>query len=228
MQEEVGAAIQFRHLLVAERGAHEAAGQDLRRELVDFVPERSVAGDDQGSVGHIGHRSHRLDDALAGFERAHHQHDRPIGRKAKLGLALRSRIESRRVDTVGNERRMPAFAVSLEVERIGADQSLAGEEAWLRSLLLCGPIAVLRDENMRRALAAARPAKRPVRIRIAAGHGYIGFGNGRQPGEAGGEGQLLVHELVAEERHLRPMFETLSRDGGDVDEIVRAVAPGFT
>ena len=87
------------------------------------------------------------------------------------------------------------------------------------------PIAILRDEDVgRAALAEARATKRPVRVRVAAGHRHIGLTDCGQCYEARGESHFLVHELVADERRLRPILEMVARYGGEVDELVGSVA----
>ena len=102
-------------------------------------------------VGHVRHRAHCLKYSFPGLHSAHHQHDRTLRRETKLGLALRAWEEARRIDPVGDQRRVPAIPIALEVKRVGADQAFAGKEAGFRALSLCRPVSILGDEDVRRA-----------------------------------------------------------------------------
>lgn len=123
---------------------------------------------------------------------------------------------------------MPARAIALIVERIGANQSVTGEETRFRPPFKRGPVTVLSHEDMGGPASAAPAAQRPVCVGIAAGHCHIRLLDNWQSQQAGREGQFLVHELVPEERKLRPVLEPLSRNSGDVDEVIGAAGPDLT
>lgn len=89
MQEEIGAPVKIGHLLVTEGRAKEAPGKPLSSKPVHLVAQRTVTCDDQKGIRNAGDCPHSFDDPFAGLERADHQDDLTVDRKAQFGPACR-------------------------------------------------------------------------------------------------------------------------------------------